>query len=198
MLRSRWGRGILFAAPGLLLAAFGVAHPAVLDAATAPEWATLHVFLLQVFPLLAVPQWVLLTSAPAWLQWPGRAAAFGYAAFYGGLDAVAGIAAGTVVHAQQGATPVLGAVFAIGDLIGHIGAGCFLAANVLIVAAVARNAGRRAAPGGAVLLLASVSFLDSHIFWPRGVFTMIGVALGTSLLALAGERLRKPATSRGG
>ncbi len=178
--------------PGLLLAGFGAVHPAHLDAATASWWASLHVILLPVFPLLAVAQWLLLASAPPWLRWPGRLAAFAFAAFYGGLDAVAGIAAGTVVHAQHGATPVVGAVFEIGDLIGYIGSACFLAATILIVAAAALRARWRAAPGAVVLLLASVSFLDSHIFWPRGVFTMIGVAAGMSLLALAGERVLEP------
>lgn len=186
MLRSRWLRGFLFAAPGLLLAGFGLLHPAGLDAATAGRWTVLHIILLPVFPLPAVAQWVLLASAPPWLRWPGRLAAFGFAVFYGGLDAVAGVAAGTVVHAQNGATPVLGAVFTAGDLLGHIGAACFLAGNVLIVAAVGLRAGWwRAAPGAVFLLGASVSFLDSHIFWPRGVFTMVGVAIGMALSALA-------------
>jgi hypothetical protein len=187
MLGSRWLRGLLFALPGLLLAGFGAAHPTQLDAATASWWAALHIVLLPVFPLLAVAQWQLLTSAPRWLRWPGRLAAFCFAAFYGGLDAVAGIAAGTVVHAQNGATPVVGAVFAIGDLLGYIGSACFLAANVLIAAAAVARARWRAMPGAVVLLVASVSFLDSHIFWPRGVFTMIGAALGTFLLFLAAE-----------
>jgi hypothetical protein len=185
---SRSLRGILVAVPGLLLAGFGAVHPAQLDAATAPWWTTLHVILLPVFPLLAVAQWSLLTPAPPWLRWPGRVAAFGFAAFYGGLDAVAGIAAGTVVHAQHGATPVVGAVFTAGDLVGRLGSACFLAASALIAAAALRRAGWWAVPGAVVLLLASVSFLDSHIFWPRGVFTMIGVAAGMSLLWFAGER----------
>ncbi|MFJ7217463.1 hypothetical protein [Amycolatopsis sp. NPDC098790] len=188
MLGSRWLRGLLFALPGLLLAGFGAVHPAVLDAATASWWAELHVLLLPVFPLPAVAQWLLLTSAPPWLRWPGRLAAFGFAVFYGGLDAVAGIAAGTVVHAQHGATPVVGAVFGVGDLLGHLGAGCFLAANALIVFAAISRARWRAVPGAVILLGASVSFLDSHIFWPRGVVTMIGVAVGTSWLSLAGAR----------
>lgn len=185
MIKSRWLRALLFALPGLLLAGFGAVHPAFLDAASASSWATLHIVLLPVFPLLAVAQWLLLTSAPPWLRWPGRLAAFGFAAFYGGLDAVAGIAAGTVVHAQNGSTPVVSAVFAIGDLLGYIGSACFLAANVLIAAAAVTHAKWRVMPGAVVLLIASVSFLDSHIFWPRGVFTMIGVALGMSWLYIA-------------
>ena len=188
MIRSRWLRALLFALPGLLLAGFGAAHPALLDAASASSWAALHIVLLPVFPLLAAAQWLLLSSAPPWLRWPGRLAAFGFAAFYSGLDAVAGIAAGTVVHAQNGVTPVVGAVFAIGDLLGHLGAACFLAANALIVVAAVARARWRVLPGAVVLLVASVSFLDSHIFWPRGVFTMIAVALGMSWLSLAGDR----------
>jgi hypothetical protein len=171
----------------LLLAGFGAVHPAALDAATAPSWTTLHIILLPVFPLLAAAQWFLLASAPLWLRWPGRLAAFGFAAFYGGLDAVAGIAAGTVTEAQHGVTPEVGSLFEVGDLLGHIGARCFLAATVLIIVATTVRAGWRALPGAAFLLIASVSFLDSHIFWPHGVFTMIGVAIGMSLLQYAGS-----------
>lgn len=196
MLGSRWTRGALFAVPALLLAGFGVLHPGGLDVATAPHWVALHIVLLPVFPLLGLAQWFLLTSAPPWLRWPGRVAAFGYAAFYGGLDAVAGIAAGTVVKAQHGATPVLGAVFEIGDLLGHLGAGCFLAANVLISAAFVLRAGWRAVPGSALLLVASVSFLDSHIFWPRGVFTMLGVAAGMALLTFGDATAAPPPRPR--
>ncbi|MEU4249817.1 hypothetical protein AB0F15_20655 [Amycolatopsis sp. NPDC026612] len=193
MLHSRWSRAAGYAVPGLVLAGFGVAHPLALAPASAPWWTTLHVVLLPVFPLLAVAQWLLLSPAPAVLRHPGRLAAFGFAAFYGGLDAVAGIAAGTVVHAQHAVTPVTGAVFGIGDTLGHVGALCFLAANVLIVAAVAREASWRAAPGAVILLAASVSFFDSHIFWPRGVVTMLGVALGMFLL----RAVRKPLPAQG-
>ncbi len=170
--------------PGLLLAGFGIAHPARLTTDTAQWWAMLHVLLLPVFPLLAAAQWVLLTPAPPWLRWPGRLAAFGFAAFYTGLDAVAGIAAGTVVHAENGLGPVLGHIFAIGDTLGHIGADCFLAASLLITAAIAPHAGWRVLPGAVLLLAASVSFIDSHIFWPRGVFTMIAIAAGMFLLSI--------------
>jgi hypothetical protein len=195
MLRSRWSRAAGYAAPGLVLAGFGLAHPLALSPASAPWWTTLHVVLLPVFPLLAVAQWLLLAPAPAALRRPGRLAAFGFAAFYGGLDAVAGIAAGTVVHAEHAVTPVTGAVFGIGDSLGHTGALCFLAANVLIIAAIAREATWRAAPGAVLLLAASISFYDSHIFWPRGVLTMLAVAAGMYLLAAFREPL--PARTSG-
>jgi len=41
--------------------------------------------------------------------------------------------------------------------------------------------GRRVLPGAAVLLGAGWSFLDSHIFWPRGVWTMVAMAAGFAL-----------------
>jgi hypothetical protein len=183
MPRRRWPYVLSAAVPGVLLAGFGLAHPAGLDAASAGWWAHLHVLLLPVFPLLAAAVWFQLSPAPRWLRWPGRLAAFGFAAFYGGLDAVAGIAAGTVVTAQHGVTPVVGAVFEIGDLLGHLGAVCFLVAAVALAVDVATRARLRALPGAAVLIVAALSFLDSHIFWPRGVFTMLGVAVGMALLA---------------
>jgi hypothetical protein len=132
--------------------------------------------------LLAAAQWYLLRAAPRPLRWPGLLAAYGYATFYSGLDAVAGIAAGTVEDASGGTSPVVGRLFEIGDTLGYVGAWCFLVANVCVVAGIAPRAGWRVVPGAAVLLLASVSFLDSHLFWPRGVYTMIGIAAGMFLL----------------
>lgn len=184
MFRTRWLRAVLVAIPALILAGFGAAHPAPLDASNAGWWTTLHVLLLPVFPLLACSQWVLLTRAHPAVRWTGRVAAFGFAAFYGGLDAVAGIAAGTVTATQNAVTPVTGAVFTIGDQLGYIGAGCFLVASLLLVAGIASHARWRAAPGAVLLLAASVSFIDSHIFWPRGALTMLAVGAGLFLLAI--------------
>lgn len=194
VLRSRWTRGVLLAVPGLALAGFGMIHPATLDAGTASWWARLHIILLAVFPLLAAAQWVLLTPAPPALRWLGRLAAFGFAAFYTGLDAVAGIAAGTVTHAEHGLTPVLGALFATGDTLGYIGVGCFLTASTAIALTTGWQAGWRAAPGALLLLAGSVSFIHSHIFWPRGVITMLALAAGMFLLSLAGP-VPEPATA---
>ena len=178
------------AVPGLLLAGFGVVHPSGLNADTAGWWATLHIVLLPAFALLAAAQWHLLTPAPPVVRWLGRLAAFGFAAFYTGLDAVAGIAAGTVVDAQHGYSPVVGRLFAVGDGLGYVGAWSFLAGSLLAVAAIAPHAGWRVVPGAVLLLAAGVSFLDSHIFWPRGVYTMVGIAAGMFLLSYFGPSPR--------
>lgn len=149
--------------------------------------------LLPVFPLLGAAQWFLLADAPVWLRRTGRVAAASFAVYYGGLDAVDGVAAGALVHAQGRWTGATGAVFHIGDRLGHLGAWCFLAGSLAVVVGVALRAGRAALPGGLLLLASSVSFLDSHIFWPRGVFTMCGIAGGMALLAMA-EPMRRSAT----
>jgi hypothetical protein len=184
----------LIALPAVMLAGLGCAHPAHLNADTAQWWSTLHVLLLPVFPLLGAAQWFLLDDAPAWLRRPGRVAAAGFAVYYDGLDAVDGIAGGAVVHAQGGRTSADAAVFHIGDRLGHLGAWSFLVAGVAIAAAITLRAGPVALPGSVLLLASGVSFLDSHIFWPRGVFTMLGIAAGMSLLSIADQLRRPPPT----
>ncbi|MFD5337594.1 hypothetical protein [Streptomyces hawaiiensis] len=172
----------------LLLAAAGVMHPRHLTAAAADHWAVLHIALLPVFPFLALglvlPLWGRprrdIEGALTVLAWAGSLC---YAAYYAGLDAVAGISAGVVVgHGVHGAA---GGLFATGDELGRAGV-CGLAVAVLATCALlGRRHGIRVLPGGAVLLAACWSFWDSHIFWPRGVFTMLGFALGFALLTVA-------------
>lgn len=171
------------ALPGLILAAVGLTHPHHLDASTAGWWRDMHILLAFVFPLLGAAQWVLLAPAPPVVRWLGRLAAFGYAILYGALDAIAGIGGGAMTAAQGGRTPVIDPLFAVGNQLGTIGAWCFLVACALVTAAVARHAKWRAVPGGAVLLAASFVFLDSHIYWPDGVLSMVGLAVGFALLS---------------
>jgi hypothetical protein len=171
------------ALPGLILAAVGLTHPHFLDASTAPWWRDMHVLLAFVFPLLGVAQWVLLASATPVVKWLGRLLAFGYAVLYGALDAIAGIGGGAMAMAQHGRTPVIDPLFDIGNALGTVGAWCFLVANLLVVAAVAVRVKWPAAPGGVFLLVASYLFLDSHIYWPKGVLAMLGIAIGFALLS---------------
>ncbi|KUO14454.1 hypothetical protein AQJ91_46745 [Streptomyces dysideae] len=186
----------LVAAAPLLLAAAGLAHPTGLSRATAAHWEDLHIALLPVFPLLAVgllvPLWRRprrdLTGYATVVAWAG---CFGYAAFYTGLDAVAGIAAGTAVeHTAAGASigPVKRPLYATGEALGAAGAYALIGAVVATAVALFPRYGVRVLPGTAVLVAAGWSFTDSHIFWPRGVWTMVGFALGFALLALGTAR----------
>jgi len=190
-----WRDLVLVTATPVLLAVVGVFHPHALTRATAPAWAGLHIALLPVFPLVTLGFVV-----PLWGR-PGRNAAgfatvlawvagFGYATFYTGLDAVAGIAAGTAaMHAPSGDLgPVVLPLFAAGDELGRVGAYAFLVAVLAASVALFQRHGLRALPGTLVLLLAGYSFIDSHIFWPRGVITMLGFALGFGLFVWAAGR----------
>ncbi|MGC0397893.1 hypothetical protein RKD27_000537 [Streptomyces sp. SAI-126] len=180
----------------LVLAAAGATHPHGLSRATATDWTQLHIMLLPIFPLLTlgllVPLWhrprpdlAGFATAVAW------ASAFTYAAFYTGLDAVAGIAAGTAVeHAARTAAigPIKYPLYHTGESLGQVGAYALLVAVVATAIALFPKHGARVIPGTVVLLVAGWSFTDSHIFWPRGVWTMLGFALGFALLATGTTR----------
>ncbi|MEU5633101.1 hypothetical protein ACH47C_29840 [Streptomyces rishiriensis] len=190
----------LVTAPPLLLAAAGLVHPRHLTPATAGDWAGLHIALLPVFPLLVLGLVVPLWGRPrrdadgalTVLAWAGCAC---FAAYYSGLDAVAGISAGTVVdHGVHGAA---GRLFATGDQLGRTGVYGLAVASLAGCAVLWRRHGARILPGAVVLFAACWSFADSHIFWPRGVFTMLGFAVAFALLTVAAAarpagRVREP------
>ncbi|MFJ4846752.1 MULTISPECIES: hypothetical protein [unclassified Streptomyces] len=190
---SLTARLALVTAVPLALAAAGLlVHPHTLKTATAHDWVVLHVWLLPLFPLLplglAVPLHGRLrrdaAGVAAALAWVGG---YGYAVLYTGLDAVAGIAGGTVrVYDAPGQEALLDHLFATGGALGRAGvwalAGAVLATGAALQLHGGARDGLRAVPGTAVLLAACWSFRDSHIFWPRGVFTMLAFALGFALL----------------
>lgn len=190
---------LVTAAP-MLLAAAGLVHPRHLTATTAGHWAGLHIALLLVFPFLAlglvVPLWGRprrdVEGALTVLAWAGCLC---YAAYYAGLDAVAGISAGVLVgHGVHGAA---GRLFETGDELGRTGV-YGLAVAVLATGAVLwRRHGIRVLPGAVVLLAACWSFWDSHIFWPRGVVTMLGFAVGFALLTMATPHAGEGPATRG-
>jgi hypothetical protein len=197
--RSLRTMALVTAAP-LLLAAAGLIHPQHLTAATAGHWAGLHIVLLPVFPLLVLGLLVPLWGRPrpdtegtlTVLAWAGCLC---FAAYYSGLDAVAGISAGTVVdHGVHGAA---GRLFVTGDELGRTGVYGLAVASLAACAVLWRRHGPRVLPGAAVLFAACWSFVDSHIFWPRGVFTMLGFAVAFALLALAASHPAEDAQKQG-
>jgi hypothetical protein len=175
----------------LALAVVGLFHPLVLNRATAGMWRDMHIWLLPVFPLVAlgfvVPLWGRprrdLSGVATVLAW---LAAFGYACYYTGLDAVAGIGAGTAaVSAPPGQDlgPLVTPLFHTGDELGHWGAYAFIAASIATSVALGVRHGPRVLVPGLLLIAAGYSFVTSHIFRPRGVITMFAFAIGFALLA---------------
>ena len=173
----------------VLLALAGLIHPSGLSAATAHRWVWLHIVLLPVFPLLALGFVVLLREPPRartprvarMVAWVCAAV---YAVAYTGLDAVAGIGAGTVAG-QHGDPAELRrlvlALYETGGRLGTVGVYGFLAATLAATVSLAGRRGIRVLPGTVVLLAAGWSFIDSHIFSPRGVLTMLAMGAGFAL-----------------
>ncbi|GAA4867710.1 hypothetical protein [Actinomycetospora straminea] len=189
------------ALPALALAVLGSSHPAVLTPESAAWWRDLHVIGLVLFPLLALGPWAVVRAArPAGpLGWvlEGLAIVLGlvYAAFYGALDALAGIGGGHETM-RLGPGPWVAALFEIADALGIQGAYAYLAASVLAaVLALVRAPGtwRLLAGVGAVFAVVGAwSFLTSHIYWPFGVATMVMLAIGHTLLVVAATRPAGP------
>ncbi|GIM93252.1 hypothetical protein [Paractinoplanes toevensis] len=189
-----------------LLALAGLVHPSGLSAATAHRWVWLHIVLLPVFPLLALGFVVLLRERPRGstprvariVAWTCAAV---YAVAYTGLDAVAGIGAGTV--AGQPGDPaelrrLVLALYETGGGLGTVGVYAFLAATLATAASLAGRRGIRVLPGTVVLLAAGWSFIDSHIFSPRGVLTMLAMGAGFALWTWATARRSEPSATNTG
>ena len=181
------------AATPLVLAGLGWTHPHDLTRQTASYWYTLHYILLPIFPLLGVNLWWLLANIPGVWAWLARLLAFVYIPFYGGLDVLAGMGTGFILkHAQATNQPALAAVniwlFDVGHELANVGGWAFLLACVLTSALLIRRLGRAAVPGALLLVTAAISFLTSHIYYPVGVLTMLGMAIGFAGLQWA--RLR--------
>jgi hypothetical protein len=178
-------RTLLVALPGLVLAGIGLTHPHHLDASTAQWWRDMHVILAVIFPLLGAAQWVLLNDTPKYVRYPGRVLAFGFVVFYGALDALAGIGGGAMTLANGGRTPADEPLFKIGNQLGTVGAWCFLAASAAIVVCALLQYKLKALPGAVFLLAGSYLFLNSHIYWPKGVIACTCIAAGMAAISYA-------------
>jgi len=187
---------VAVALPPLALAAAGLSHPSSLTDDTAMHWRDMHIALLPVFPLLAIAPILLTRRHDRRLGILAVVLGFAYAVCYQALDILAGIAAGALqLEGGQG----VGTMYGLADQIVVTGVWSYVAATVLASALVIRHAGLRALPGAAIAVVATVSFVDSHIFFPRGVITMLGLAVGWTWLALASYgRARRPIRLSGG
>ena len=180
----------------LVLAAVGLTHPALLALESAPWWTTMHLALLLLFPLIGAAVWVLLRHDTTWLGWAGRVAAAAFAVLYDGLDAVAGVATGTIVLA--GADPdseLVTALFLASKPLGWAGLTALAISIVVVLVSHLRAAASLPILASTALVLAVSLYLfaTGHIYWPRGVLAMIGLAVGFVLVELAVRRRDEPA-----
>jgi len=184
-MRIRVPTPLLAALPPLALAAIGLTHPDPLTEANAPWWTTMHIILAPIFALLAASHWLVLRGDNSAAAWVSRVASWSYLAFYGALDAIAGVGTGTLVqHGESPDGPAVRALFDIGNALGRIGAWSYLVTCLATAVALYLRHGRRALPAGIALVAAAVPFLNSHIYWPVGVFAMLVTAIGFGLVQL--------------
>ena len=187
--------------PGLLTAVVGLLHPVFLTPDTAERWRLAHLLLLPAFPLVAGSVWFLLRGEGGPAAWAARVAAFAYAVLYGALDAIAGIGAPhQVLRADERGEPGpnLGDVYEIGDRLGHLGVYA-LAAALLLTGGVLwlRSRSPYAVAGALVGAARCYPFLRYHVFPPRGVLALVGIAVGLALLELARQRESSAMSSPG-
>ncbi len=193
----RWRYGLLLAAPGLVLAAVGSTHPENLTYDSAEHWWVMHLVLLPLFPLLGLALAGLVRRRTDVVGWSVRVLAFVFAVFYGALDVLAGIGAGFVT-ARGGAEPRAGSpmavrsLFAIGNDLAEVGVYALLVACVVVAIDHVRRRGPAAVPPALLLVAASVSFLDSHIYRWVGVVTVALIGLATGWLGALGSPSADP------
>jgi uncharacterized membrane protein YGL010W len=193
----RTARLALLLGPPAFLALAGLLHPHHLMPDTAHRWTAMHLVLLPVFPLLAAGLLTLLRSATGRAVTVARVGCYVYAIFYTGLDAIAGIAAGRLMIGAEDVIDVQGQIdelSEIGGAVGLVGGLGFLVAAVGAAVALISRYGRPAVPGVVLLLIASVFWLGSHIYWPEGVLTVVAIGTGFALLEF---RAVRPAEARG-
>lgn len=186
-MNNRLARAIAAALPGVVLAGVGLSHPHDLAPATAGHWITMHVGLVPIFPLLGLallipvwssPRW----SSPRWARILLAALIFLYVVYYGALDAVAGIGAGIAVQRLQARGDVDRWLLDVGNSLGWVGSIAFLAAALLVAGLVFQRVRGPALIPGVILVGAAVSYLNSHIYAPRGVITVLLIGLATGWL----------------
>ena len=176
-----------------------MSHPRVLSEQSAYWWATMHIVLLPLFPLLAVAVWILLRHDRTAMGWGGRVAALIFVPFYTALDAISGIAAGTVTRAGADPTSELvTSLFAAGRPLGYIGSYAFFVAVILVLASAWRGGTRGwlffVAAG--VALLSAYLFTTSHIYFPKGVIAMLGIAASFAVIEAIRPTAEGPSATR--
>jgi hypothetical protein len=174
---------VAVALPPLVLAAVGISHPTDLTPGSAEYWRDLHIGILAVFPLLGFAPWIIVRGHNLVLSWVAGILGFLYAAFYTGLDVLAGIGAGGLEH--DGMDMATGTVFRLGRLLGGIGSYAFIAACLVAAAWAFARYRWRALPGAVLVLGGSLLFLERHIYFPVGVAGQLCLAAGWVALLLA-------------
>jgi len=169
------------AVPLVIALAIGLTHPRSLNASTAEWWRDLHIILLPVFPLIGAGPWLVSRRIARPWRWIAGVGGFLFAVYYTGLDALAGIAAGSVQLA--GHPEAKSSLYAIADVFGPIGALGLAVAWAAVTIGVMRATVVRAVPG-ALAVVGALLVLKSHVYFPVGTLGLALLLAGGVVLAV--------------
>ncbi len=177
----RWWVLAAAVVPTLLTLIVGLTHPVSLTASTAEWWRNLHIILLPVFPLIGAAPWIVSRGSARPWRWIAAVGGFLFAVYYTALDALAGIAAGSVQLA--GHPEAKRSLYAIADILGPIGAIGLAVAWAAATIGVMRLTGVRAVTGG-IAIIGALLVLKSHVYFPVGTLGLALLIAGSAVLAL--------------
>ena len=196
-----WGarrvpRTLAVVVPAFLTLLVGLTHPVSLTPATAEWWRDLHIVLLPVFPLIGVAPWIASRGAAAGFRLIAGLGGFLFAVYYTALDALAGIAAGSVELA--GHPEAKHSLYVLADIFGPIGALGLAAAWAAATLGLVRLTGGRAIVG-LLAVVGALLVLKSHVYFPVGTLGLALLIAGGAVVALLprpiGARASGPALS---
>lgn len=166
--------------PPLLIAAVGLSHPSPLTVEMAEHWQLIHTILLFLFPLVALGPWLVARRVSPAAAVVVGVVAYVYATAYTALDVLAGIAGGAIKAAEAGGLGIIFPVAANFELVGGV---ALVLASALSVGIVSRALGWWVVPGGVLVIASAWLHWQAHVYPPRGVLSMVGLAAGWGLLA---------------
>ncbi|MDP9028650.1 MAG: hypothetical protein M3N46_14060 [Actinomycetota bacterium] len=178
---ARVGLALAVAAPLAVTLVIGLTHPMSLYSVTAAWWRNLHIILLPVFPLIGVGPWLASRrSARPW-RWIAGFGGFLFAVYYTALDALAGIAAGSVQLA--GHPEAKSSLYALANIFGPVGAFGLAVAWAAATIGVMRATGVRAVTGG-LAVVGALLVWKSHVYFPVGTLGLALLLAGGIVLAV--------------
>lgn len=177
-------RAACLAVPGLALSAAGAFHPAELTAASAHHWWLLHVLLMPLFPLLGLALLPLIAPGGTVLSTVTTVFVYIYSVFYSALDILTGIGAGIVIDINHvsDSSAVVTCLVDTGNQLAWIGTISFLAAALFATFDPRLRWSGIAVVPSVLLIAGSVTFLDSHIYWPSGGLSVFVIGASTGWL----------------
>lgn len=168
--------------PPVVVAALAMTHPTSLTVESASHWKQMHIWLIPVFPLLALGPWLVARSVDRTAGVVVGLIAYAYATAYTTLDIIAGVVGGAIKEVEAGG---LGIVF---PLAGHFedvgGIAYVLAAALAAGVAMNRTGWLLGAIPTVLVVLGGYLLWQHHIFRPWGPIAQVMLALGWGAFVL--------------